>query len=169
MQLKWQISFLIYSFKWLSGNVSLPVHTAVSWVGVERPHALMIRATIHLLRKCWKHLLHKLAFWRLENSIPRSWFEHLGEAWLERKDLEAFGGLMSVTSGGHYRFLWPCALWTAQLKNTSISQFWAHFDHLHTYILRWSIGHFSVKQLCCCLFLECRINGDKWWKQINRN
>lgn len=64
MQLKWQISFLIYSFKWLSGNVSLPIHVAVSWVGVEReryPHALMIRDTVHLLRKTLKALATQIS------------------------------------------------------------------------------------------------------------
>lgn len=134
---------MIYSFKWLSGKVSLPIHGAVSWVGVERlhhPHALMIRAAVHLPRKRWKHLLHKLAIWRLENSIPQSWFKHLGKAWLERKDSEAFCPLMSITFRGHYRFLRPCVLWTAQLENNS--QFLVHIHHLHTSILAQSIGLF---------------------------
>lgn len=47
--------------------------------------------------KRWKHL-HKLAIWRFENSIPSSWFEHLGKTCLKHKDWEAFGPLMSITS-----------------------------------------------------------------------
>lgn len=167
MQLKWQISFLIYSFKWLSGKVSLPVHTAVSWVGVERlhhPHALMIRATVHLLRKRWKHLLHKLAIWRLKNSIPRSWFKHLGKACLEPKESETFCPLMLLTFRGHYRlffvlFFWPCALWTAQLVR-SISHFLPCFRHL---LLICSYTIYRLVPLA-----QREIEASDWWDAICR-
>lgn len=121
-------------------------------------------STIHMLLWleppfiCWENAestcYHKLAIWRLENSISRSWFKYLGIAWLERKDFEAFCPLMSITFRGHYRFLWPCALWTAQLENTSSSYFLANFCQLHTSILIWSIGRFPVQQPCPC----CNVN-----------
>lgn len=108
MQLKWQISFLIYSFKCLSGNIFSPPSARPSHGWVWRASAthmlLWLEPQFICWGKRWKHLPHKLAIWRLENSIPSSWFKHLGKAELEHKDLEAFCPLMFITSKGLFRF-----------------------------------------------------------------
>lgn len=125
MQLKWQISFLIYSFKCLSGNVSSPPSAQPSHGWVWRASAihmlLWLEPPFICWGKRWKHLPHKLAIWRLENSIPSSWFKHLGKAKLEHKDLEAFCPLMFITSKGPFRF--RVALGAAELENAGMSQF----------------------------------------------
>lgn len=125
MQLKWQISFLIYSFKCLSGNVSSPPSAQPSHGWVWRAGAihmlLWLEPPFIYWGKRWKHLPHKLAIWRLENSIPSSWFKHLGKVKLEHKDLEAFSPLMFITSKGLFRF--GVALGAAELEKPGMSQF----------------------------------------------
>lgn len=183
MQLKWQISFLIYSFKCLSGNVSSPPSARPSHGWVWRASAihmlLWLEPPFICWGKRWKHLPHKLAIWRLENSIPSSWFKHLGKAKLEHKDLEAFCPLMFITSRGLFRF--RVALGAVQLENASKHvticlpccfslYIWADVQPTsdvsveRLFVLRQKKGHFTLDQLL--IFVQIRNKGLNWHNRL---
>lgn len=118
--------------------------------------------------KRWKHLRHKLAIWRLENSIPSSWFKHLGKAKLEHKDLEAFCPLMFITSRGLFRLC--VALGAVQLENASMSVFVCLVTLIFTFGLMYSLililllkGLF-YSQLT--FFAQICSNGLIWYNKV---
>lgn len=103
------------------------------WRGSAIHMLLWLEPSFICRGKCWKHLPHKLAIWRLENSILSSWFKRLGKAWLGHKDLEAFCLLMLINFRCLFRVC--VALWMAQLDNLNL---FTLFGFFHSPLCSWS-------------------------------